>query len=234
MTKTDPFELFKAMNPYRDEPDDTPDEDLLARITAEPRSVTPLRHTRRRRWVVGGTVAVAAVATAAFAFLRTSPATEPTAVSCAATDDPAGDIVGLPGSADPVAACAVLWTDGTLGSGTVPPLAACVNDAGAVIVLPGGASSVCTKAGFALLDLDADTSEAIDVLAVEELLIDTFLDDCYPQDDALVKARQILDNSGLDDWTVTLAEDFPDGLDCAGVSVDGSAKAVIIAGVRPN
>jgi hypothetical protein len=165
--------------------------------------------------------------------LRYSPASEPTRIACAATDDPDGDVVCLPGAVDPVAACAELWTDGTLGSGATPPLAACVNDAGAVVVLPGESSAVCTRAGFDLLDLDADTSDAAGVLALEERLIDTFLNDCYGQDDALAEVRRILDDEGFADSAVTLAEDFPDGLDCAGISVDASEQNVIVAGVRP-
>jgi hypothetical protein len=233
MTKTDPFELFNALNPDLDNDDDGPDEELLARILAQPRTAGHRRRSRRRQWIIAGTVAVAGMASAAFAVLRSSPASEPTGIACAATDDPDGDIVGLPGAVDPVAACAELWTNGTLGSGTVPPLAACVNDAGAVVVLPGEASAVCTKAGFDLLDLDADTSNAAGVLALEERLIDTFLNDCYGQDAALAEARRILDDEGFADWTVTLAEDFPDGLDCAGIAVDSSEQSVIVAGVRP-
>ena len=235
MTKTDPFELFKALNPYRDEPgSNSPDEGLLSRIKTEPRNVAPLRHSKRRVWIVGGALAVTVLATAAFAVLHTSPATEPTTIACAATDDPQGDVVGVAGASDPVAACAELWSDGTLGTGPVPPLAGCVNDNGAVVVLPGGASSVCSQAGLDLLDLDADNGENLDVLAVEEHLIDTFLNDCYGQDDALAEVRRILDEAGFVDWTVTLAEDFPDGLNCAGISVDSSEHRVTVAGARPS
>jgi hypothetical protein len=233
MTKTDPFEQFNALNPRLDNDDDGPDEELLARILAQPRTVGNGRPSRRRLWIVAGTVAVAGLATVAFAMLRYSPASEPTRIACAATDDPDGDVVCLPGAVDPVAACAELWTDGTLGSGATPPLAACVNDAGAVVVLPGESSAVCTRAGFDLLDLDADTSDAAGVLALEERLIDTFLNDCYGQDDALAEVRRILDDEGFADSAVTLAEDFPDGLDCAGISVDASEQNVIVAGVRP-
>lgn len=235
MTKTDPFELFKALSPYLDEPGrDSPDEGLLARIKTEPRDVAPLHHSKRRVWAVGGALAVTVLATAAFAVLRSSPASEPTTIVCAATEDPQGDVVGVAGASDPVAACSVLWSDGTLGTGPVPPLAGCVNANGTVVVLPGGATSVCSKAGLDLLDLDADNSENLDVLAVEEHLIDTFLNDCYDQDDALAEVRRILDDAGLVEWTVTLAGDFPDGLNCAGINVDASEQQVTVAGARPS
>ncbi len=236
MTRTDPFELFKALNPLHDDPATDPgavDEELLARIVAEPRTVGPSRPSRRRLWVVAGTVAVAGLATAAFAVLRTSSPTEPTAITCAATSDPAGDVVGLAGAPDPVAACAELWANGTLGTGTVPPLAACVNDAGAAIVLPGDPTTVCSRAGFDLLDQDADNTAALSILDLEAELIDTFLNDCYGQDDALAETRRTLDDNGYLDWTVTLAEDFPDGIDCAGIGIDASNQTVIVAGVRP-
>ena len=64
-------------------------------------------------------------------------------------------------------------------------------------------------------------------------MIETFLGDCYGQEDALAETRRILDDNGYTEWTVTLAEDFPDGLDCAGTGIDASEEIVIVAGVRP-
>jgi len=236
---TDPFDLFRALNPFDDEPDElsTADEQLLARILAtpvEPTSTEASRPpTRRRLAVVAGLVATASLATAAFTFLRSEPVTNPTAVVCYATADVIdGDRVGLGSTDDPVAACSAEWRDGELRTdGSVPPLVGCVNEAGAAAVFPG-AGDVCERLGLPNLEQGL-TDDQIAITKVQDTLIDLFLDRCFAEDDAVAEARRQLNAAGLDNWTAKPAETFTEDLPCAGVGVIVDEKVVIVVGVRP-
>jgi hypothetical protein len=174
---------------------------------------------------------VAVVATAAFTYLHREQASNPTGVLCYATADLDGDRAVLPPDIDPVAACQKPWTDGTFSHAGAPPLAGCVNDAGVATVLPGD-QSVCSRLGLA--DLEPGRSD--DQQAIVELgdrLQEAFSADCIHQDDAMVLAQQLLDESGLAGWTVQLAEDFPAGMECGLGSVLPETNTVIVGGARP-
>lgn len=237
---TDPFELFRSMSPLDNSESgelSATDEQLLARILATPVDEQPgvakQRPTRRRLAVATGVVMTAALATAAFTFLRSEPVTNPTAVSCYSTADLGGDIVGLGSSADPIEACRAVWREGDLRTdGTVPPLVGCVNAAGAAAVFPGE-GDVCERLGLPNLEAGL-TDEQVAIIELQETLIDTFLDRCFTEDEAVAEARRQLDAAGLDNWTAEPAEAFPVGLSCAGVGVDPNNELVIVVGVRPD
>jgi hypothetical protein len=237
MSGRDPFDVVAELNPFAGEFDEFTDADeaLLLRILETPvtgRTRTASRSgSRRRRWLVGGAVGVAVVATAAFTYLHRERASNPTGVLCYATADIDGDRAVLPPDADPVAACQGPWTDGTFSHAGAPPLAGCVNDAGVATVLPGD-PSVCSRLGLAELEPGrSDEQQAI--VELGDRLAEAFSADCIHQDDAMVLAEQLLDESGLEGWTVQLAEDFPPGMECGLGSVLPETKTVIVGGARP-
>jgi hypothetical protein len=233
MTGTDPIELFNHLDPGRNlDRDDVArrDAEILAYILQQPRTASTASLSRRKPWLLGGALAVVVLATAAFAVLRTSSVSDPTAVACMVSSDPQGDVVGLAPSSDPVAACAELWTNGTLGDGAVPPLSGCVNEAGAAAVYPAGAE-ICSKLGLA--ELEAGFSdEQSRIVALQDSLADTFFADCYDLDAALVEAQRQLDASGLPGWTVVNPEPFDTSRPCAGSGLDLDMQQVLIIGVR--
>lgn len=228
MNERDPIELFGLLDPTEAISDTERDEALLAEIVGADRP-TP-RKIDRRRWITGGAIAAAGLATAAFAVLRVSPVDDPTAVTCMVTTDPDGDRFGLPASDDPVAACAELWTDGTLGTGQPPRLAACVNDVGAAVVFPSG-SAICSRLGLA--ELDAGLSdEQQRVVDVQDALAELFGTRCFTQDAAIEETRRRLDAARLTEWTIDVPEPFDATGMCAGPGFDVNTQRVVLSAVR--
>lgn len=237
MSGRDPFDVVAELNPFAGEFDELTqaDEALLLRILETPvtgRTPSASRSgSRRRRWLTGGAVGVAVVATAAFTYLHREQASNPTGVLCYSTADIDGDRAVLPPGVDPVAACQRPWTDGTFSHAGAPPLAGCVNDAGVATVLPGD-QSVCSRLGLAELEPGrSDEQQAI--VELGDRLQEGFYADCVQQDDAMALAQQIVDESGLDGWRVQLAEDFPAGMECGVGSMLPETKTVIVGGARP-
>lgn len=246
MSGRDPFELLSELNPFVDEFGGFGDADeaLLLRILETPVTATQTkepvgsresavsRARGRGPWVIGGVVALVVLSTAAFAVLRRDRASDPTGVLCYATADvDAGDRAVLPPSDDPVAACAVPWSDGTFSRAGAPALVGCVNDAGVATVFPGD-PSVCSQLGLAELE-PGRTVEQQAVVDLGDRLIDAFTNECVDQDDAVPVAQGLLDASGLEGWTVQLAEDFPHGLECGIATPLPDTRTVIVGGARP-
>jgi hypothetical protein len=237
MSGRDPFDVVAELNPFAGEFDELtePDEALLLRILETPiagRTPAVSRSgSRRRRWLTGGAIGVAVVATAAFTYLQREQAPNPTGVLCYASADIDGDRAVLPPDVDPVAACRKRWTDGTFSHAGAPPLAGCVNDAGVATVLPGD-RSVCSRLGLAELE-PGRSDEQRAIVELGDRLQEAFYADCVHQDDAMTLAQQLLDESGLGGWTVQLAEDFPPAMECGLGSVLPEAKTVLVGGARP-
>jgi hypothetical protein len=237
MSGRDPFDVVANLNPFAGEFDEFTDADeaLLLRILESPvTGPTPAAsrsRSRRQAWFVGGVVGVMVVATAAFTYLHREQASNPTGVLCYATADIDGDRAVLPPDVDPVAACHKPWTDGTFSQAGAPPLAGCVNDAGVATVFPGD-QSVCSRLGLAELEPGrSDEQQAI--VDLGDRLYEAFYADCIRQDDAIPLAQQLLDDSGLQGWTVQLAEDFPAGSECGVGSAMSDTRTVIVLGGRP-
>lgn len=238
---TDPFELFRAMNPHDRRATDElspADEALLARILAtptdqHPESLSP-RPPRRRMVVVASVVAMVTLVTAAFASISREPVTNPVAVACYATADVInGDLVGLGSELDPIEACRAVWRDGDLKTdGSVPPLVGCVNAAGAAAVFPGE-GDICQQLGLPTLE-EGLSDEQLAIIEMQDSLIETFLGRCFNEADALAEARHELDTAGLEDWTAQAAEAFPADSPCAGMGVDPNQELVIVFGIRPD
>ena len=233
MTGTDPIEMFKHLDPSRHlDPDDVArrDAEILAHILQQPRTPSVTAWARRRPWLSGGGLAAVVLATAAFAVVRISSVSDPTGVACMASIDPQGDVVALAPSTDPVAACEVLWADGTLGDGEVPPLSGCVNTAGLAAVYPAK-SEICSKLGLAELDPELSDDQTR-IVALQESLTDTFLADCFDLDTAVAETQRQLDDSNLTGWTVVIPEPFDNTRPCAAAGIDPAAQQILIFGAR--
>lgn len=234
MTSRDPIELFGLLDPYVDEPFTEDDEARLLRIIETPVVGEPdPGHDRRRGrpWVITSIVGVAALTTAAFAVLHQQRASNPVAIACHRQADLQSDRVEVAPAADPVAACAVPWSDGTWSNSGPPVLAACVSDSGVAAVFPGD-RTVCSKLGLAELESDR-TDEQQAIVGLQDRLTAAFTALCYRQDESLAEAQKLLDESHLAGWTVQLAEAFPPGLECGAPGVLPDAKTVIVGGGRP-
>lgn len=237
MTANDPIEMFNSLDPtpYLETASvdvEQRNDDILAYVLSQPRETdeTPPTRSRPRRWIIGGGLGVAILATAAFAVLRTEPVSDPRGITCMASSDGDGDRIGLPADSDPVAACRVLWKDGTLGDGEPPSLAACINDAGAAVVFPSG-DDICSRLGLA----EAAPGLADDqqrIVTLQESLAATFLSDCFAQDDAIAEAQRQLDGSGLEGWTVDVPESFADSGLCAAPGIDLDNQRIFLIGGR--
>lgn len=227
MNHTDPFELFKHLEPPTGDVEQR-NADILTGVRAhasrQHRGRTP------KPWLLGGGAVAIVLATAAFAVLRTSSVSDPTAVSCLATTSLDGDLVGLTASDDPVGACRQLWIDGTLGDGGVPPLTGCVNAAGAAAVVPAE-GTICNRLGLAELEPGLNDEQQT-VLDVNESLIELFGGECFEQDAAVEEVRRQLDAAGLDDWAVDVPEPFGNEQPCAVPGVDTENRRIFVIGAR--
>lgn len=213
---------------------------LLAEITATPRQPqrTSLRH---RRVVVAIAVGIAAVATLGAAWIMTRPVAEPQDIVCYQAADLDSDRVGI-GYGDDVAAeaCERFWSDGILTNpqfgpaGSVPPLVACVSEAGSLAVFPTNDPNVCHTLGLADVD-EASLPGADAVRDLNDALVDYFLTNlCIPVPRAVDDVRRILDAHGFVDWTISETSGPPDR-PCASHSMDTeNARITIIPIPEPS
>lgn len=231
----DPFERLSVLNPFADEFAEYTDADeaLLVRIVASPpvcEDPRPRRRRGRRWWLVGG-VGAAVVLTAAFAVLRRDQVSNPIGALCYRVADVDGDRSLVEFTDDPVGACGAPWSDGTFATDGAPPLVGCVNEAGVATVFPGD-ESICSRLGLAELENGLGDDEGR-LVALLDTMSTLFAEQCFRQPEALAKADELLDASGLDGWTVELAENFPPGRECAFATPMAESKSVIVGGARP-
>jgi hypothetical protein len=231
MSEVDPLYVFQLANPFTDLASAPADDGLLARIISTPLGAPAPR--RRRPWIIGGAVAVAALATAAFAYVRYERAENPTGLNCYEGDSLDSNRHRIGPSSDPVAACGELWTDGKIDSlPTPPPLAGCVTAEDIAAVLPGD-PSLCSRLGLESLD-PTQTPEGDAVVALHEQLQDLNASSgCATEPATRQAVARILGQLALDNWSIVVAEGFPEpGLPCVIASVvDPAAHEVLISGV---
>lgn len=235
MSGSDPIELFKHLDPTRQiassQEAARTNEAILASVLAHSRRPVPTsRGSRRKPWMIGGGLIVVVLATAAFVVLRREPVSDPLGIACMASTDPSGDVVALPAGEDPVEACRRLWTDGTLGTGEPPPLAACINQGGAAAVFPGD-SEICSRLGLAGLE-PGFTPDQRRIVQLEGSLAETFGAQCFAEDEAVTETQRQLDASGLTGWTVYVPDPFGASARCAGSGIDLEQRRVLLGGVR--
>ena len=133
----------------------------------------------------------------------------------------------IPPSVDPIAACAEQWAAGSLGpTQEVPPLTVCIATTGVVEVYPGD-TQVCGRLGLATADPEL-TPDNLAVLSLNDLLVEEVdLADCAPAVDVQLAAQRIVDDLGLDGWTVKIRDDSQDA-DCAKVALDQPTKTITV------
>lgn len=212
---------------------------MLRSILGTPREErTP---SNRRRLVLVIAIAAAALAALAAAWLITRPVTQPQGIACYQAADLDADRVAVQsGLTVTAAACEALWVDGTLSNpefgpaGSVPPLVACVNDAGGLAVFPSDDPSICADLGLATPD-PASTSDAEAVRALNDALVEYFsARQCIPIPEAVVEVRRILDTHGAADWTIQQTPG-PDDRPCASFGLDAKAQTIFVVPIpEPN
>lgn len=211
-----PVDPLRAVRPYDDAtylaPGDDPAADALLR------RVTNRKPRRRRRFWLGSFVVIGLVsAGTATAYVLTRSASDPTAVTCYASDDILNTVqvgVSADPDEDPVDQCRPFWTDGPLGTNGPPELFACVNDGGAIAVVPGEPGN-CSAFGWAEVATgelatgqfatgDAlDSSRVGDRVGLNTALSERFAGRCLNEDEATEAIEDALAAAGLDNWTVT-------------------------------
>lgn len=185
---------------------------------------------RRRATVVGVAVGVLALGgTAAALMLRSGQPNAPEAGTlCRVEASLDADAVTVAAGRDPVEGCGQLWAEGRVGAletgGLVPPLVACIDPRGAINVFPGEVA-VCAGLGLEPADPTLDT-ESQSVVALQQRLVDEInLADCESASTVQRQAQAILEESGLNDWTVVVVGDAGSSA-CAKTGVDTATKTV--------
>jgi hypothetical protein len=203
------------------------------RVVARARSIADAPNARRRRRrsigaVVVGTFVIVGGSVGVAALLRSGQPSQPAqGISCRASEDTRADAIVIPPSVDPIAACAEQWAAGSLGpTQEVPPLTVCIATTGVVEVYPGD-TQVCGRLGLATADPEL-TPDNLAVLSLNDLLVEEVnLADCAPAVDVQLAAQRIVDDLGLDGWTVKIRDDSQDA-DCAKVALDQPTKTITV------
>ena len=203
------------------------------RVVVRARSLADALNPRRRRRrsigaVVVGTIVIVGGSVGVAALIRSGQPIQPAqGIACRAAEDPRSDAIVIPANADPIAACAEQWANGTLGpTSDVPPLTVCIAVTGVVEVYPGD-SEVCGRIG--LVNADAElTPDNLAVLALNDRLVNEVnAAACAAAVDVLASAKRIVDESGLDGWTIAIRGDSRDA-DCAKVALDQPTKTITV------
>ena len=245
--RPDPLVILQEIRPVADhrrlEYGEVPHaEALLAHIVE--RDATRPSHVlgRRRRplAVAAGVVAASLVVTSAAAALWwQSRSTDHRVLACYAGASTDADRYELQIDAgdDPVAACAVLWTDGTIATAGQPSSQVCSTSTGTTAVVPGDDPSACALAGLELFDAaDGDGATLDDQRTVDRLstrLVESFVDVCLDEQASRAAAESVLDDEGLDDWNVVVAVPFSAQRRCGAADVDAAERTIMIAAIPP-
>lgn len=231
MNGRDSFKIFKLFDPFADA-QFTDDDELNLRQIISTEVASPQRRARRRRKVLAVTVVGAGLlTTAAFTILKPEKSSNPVVIVCYRNADLNSDRSVLPASTDPIGDCSKPWRDGTFARGDVPELSSCVNNSGVTVVFPGNAG-VCALLG--LPDQSPGrTGEQQAIVDLQDRLSAAFATTCFHQDEAIAEAHERLDESGLDGWTVQLAEPFAAGSECGAIGILPGSKTVLVLGGRP-
>lgn len=193
-----------------------------------------VRATRRRRKVVAtavlSTLVFAGGAVGVAALVRSGQPTQPTAgVACREAPGVDADVIVIEPTDDPVEGCRSLWAAGRFdeaagGVGVVPPLVACISDAGVIEVYPGDAET-CTGLGLANADSGLDVENQAIVALQERLVNDINARPCASAQAVEEIARRIVDESLISGWKVEVRPDSIDAT-CAKAAVVATAQVV--------
>ncbi len=233
----DPLELLRAAAPRHErlEPGDDPAADqLLENILASPIAAGDQRRRRRRRRTAvftGLAVATVSAGTVAAVVLTRDQPDDLTSVACwsNASVTPSEVVVVPWDGSDPTIACMSAWENGqfeTVDSRQAPPLMACVNAAGGLVVVPGDAQ-VCASLELASFDSEGESSTDQLRDVVEEIENTVTEAACLSGPDAVDAIEEILDAADISDWTIVPPEPTP-AETCMTVGIDTSTRTVFV------
>lgn len=232
MSNRDPFELLVALNPVPALSERTAADDAMLTSIIATAPVAARRSRRRRLWFTGGAVVVVTVGLAAFAFLRQESPSNPLQLACyPSAVHPPASLFDAPMSTDPIASCAVLWTDGRIASDEQPPqLTACVLDTGIIAVIPGD-QRVCAELGLANWVGELSDGE-VNLLAFQDALVAGFGDRCVTEGNVEAEVRAIMAEFGVADWEILLRGGYTPTRQCSAVTAAAEEQVVVIASRR--
>jgi len=230
----DPFNILRDHDPVDfatlPDADSASAQALFEAITATPRPDRSRVHRRRRIIALAVLAAMLAAATWV-ALTRNITAVD---VACYATTDLDGDRVGIsPAVAPTVDLCVIPWEEGPLTNpnmarGKVPPLTGCVTTEGVLAVFPTDDPTICESLGLVAPNSSKQPNRLGSIAQTEAEIVDYIAgEECVAPGEAEVRVRSILDNNGLEDWTIT-RQPTRTGRPCTSIAFDTSAKTVIL------
>jgi hypothetical protein len=245
--RPDPFEILQEIHPVADrrrlEYGQLPHAEALLAQIIERDATLPRRMLGRRRRpmaVAAGVVVASLVVTSAAAGLWwQNRSSDHRSLACYAADSTDADRYEMQIDAgdDPIAACAVLWTDGTITTSGQPPSQICPTSTGTTAVVPGDDPSACVRAGLEPFDPSRGGGATLDdqrtVDSLSSRLVGSFLDVCLDEQASRAAAEAALDDEGLDDWSVVVAVPFSTQRSCGAADVDAAQRTIVIAAIPP-
>lgn len=206
---------------------------VLAEVYRRSQARDDARRRRRRRLLGGSIIAgvmVSGSAVAAVVWWSGQPSRPEALVLCHSTAELGGDVIAIPPGDEPADGCGRLWADGQLPtrgtSAQVPPLAVCVGAGGAIEVFPGD-NQVCAALGLSGADSTLSTDNSAVVALQERLVEEVNLADCRPVPEVVAIVEQMLAESDMSEWTVTITPDAESGT-CGKVAVDTTNQTVLV------
>lgn len=212
-------------------------DDLVSQVVSGARDRRRAEETgrRHRRFVATGALTIVVVtggAVGVAALIRSSQPSRPSeGIACRSAADTRADAIVVEAGSDPVGRCRTLWTDGKLTEpgqalGEVPPLVACVGAAGVIEVYPGD-SSVCAQLALVVADASL-TPDNQAMVVLQNRIVDEINDQpCFTAIDVAALAQQIVDESELEGWTVSVRPDSKNA-SCAKAALDVPTRTISI------
>jgi len=224
-------------------------QDLYKRITGTPYAGRVFKSRRRRTpalfaaivATVGIAVGVAVATTTSHTVVHTL------SVSCYSADSLQGEQVVVDAQAGgPVVACAHAWSQGRVGTGPVPLLAACVTPQGVAAVFPSAAGAdVCGQLGLPALPagqstLPVSTSTTTTSTSLPgtmpvspgQAIVANLRAACLSASQASAMAKLLFAKAHLA-WTVVVTKSFPAGRPCASPAFDEPLHQLVLTGIPP-
>lgn len=190
---------------------------------------------RRKRWLRIVAVAVVSFGLIAAVTIRYLPVEQTYELGCFESVDLeanrlVSNVDGQPGPED----CAEWWLNGELTSrqvpsGEVPPLLACVTEAGVMWVFPSDDPTTCEQLGLAVPEsVPASSPDSV----IRAALGDRYSwEACVPPAEAAAEIGQLLVELGFPDWSVGYDE-AAEG-ECTTLAFDPLGKVVSVVPVPP-
>lgn len=249
--------LLRRANPVREHELPIPAEatgaqQLYQRITGTPYAGRPAPRGVRHRRLIAVLAAVMTTAgvggVAAYASLNHS-VTKHFAVSCYAGPSlDAKDVAVDALAGGPVATCAQAWSEGHVGNGAVPLLAACITPQGIAAVFPAApGADVCAQLGLPALPPGAETlpanttttgptttltAEGLPV-PIRDAIITNLQRTCLTAPQAQESITALLTKADIP-WKVAVPTPFPPERPCASPGFDEIDQTVVLTGIpRP-